>query len=298
MKVEVKKVDALRRELKFEIPKDRVSKKLNEVYEEISKVAKIKGFRPGKAPRQMVEQHHSQLAHEEVLKKIIPEVYQEGLQKEKIEPIDMPEIADVNFKDGMITFTAKLDIKPEVNIDSNDYKGIKVQRKSSQVTEDEINKTLEIFKKGQGDKEVVLDDAFARGLGYPSLEEFKKTLTRQMEMDKDQQNRLDLENQIVEAIFKKVKLSVPQSLVNKQIERRIHDHAHRLKHQGVSDEEIKKREEAWRGELKEPVEKDVKVYFIFAKIAALEKFELKEGENLPAKVMEFLLKEAKWEEAK
>ena len=193
MKVEVKKVDALRRELKFVIPKDRVSKKLNEVYEEISKVAKIKGFRPGKAPRQMVEQHHSQLAHEEVLKKIIPEVYQEGLQKEKIEPIDMPEIEDVNFKDGMITFTAKLDIKPEVNIGTSDYKGIKVQRKSSQVTEDEINKTLEIFKKGQGDKEVVLDDAFARGLGYPSLEEFKKTLTRQMEMDKDQQNRPEVE---------------------------------------------------------------------------------------------------------
>jgi len=51
MKVDVKKVNELRRELKFEIPKDRVSTKLDQVYREIGKSAKIKGFRPGKAPR-------------------------------------------------------------------------------------------------------------------------------------------------------------------------------------------------------------------------------------------------------
>ena len=46
MKIEVKKVDAVRRELKFEIPKDRVSQKFNEVYEELGKVVKVKGELP------------------------------------------------------------------------------------------------------------------------------------------------------------------------------------------------------------------------------------------------------------
>ena len=296
MKIEVKKVDALRRELKFEIPKDRVSKKLSEVYEEISKVAKIRGFRPGKAPRHLIEAQHSKMAQEEVIKSLVPEVYHEGIQKEKLEPIDLPEIQDVNYKDGIITFVAKLDIKPQVKV--SDYKGLKVQRKSSQVTDEEINKTLEFFKKGQGEKEVTIDDAFAHGLGYPSLEEFKKTLTRQMEMDKDRQNRADIENQVIDALLKKVKIVVPESLVKKQIDRRIQDHKHRLKHQGVPETELNKKEDEWRKELQEPVEKDIKAYFIFDKIAELENIQIGEKESVPAKVMEFLLKEAKWEEAK
>src|SRR3989338_8783449 len=181
MKVEVKKVDAVSRELRFEIPKERVIQKLDEVYKELGKVAKVRGFRPGKVPRHVLESHHSQLAQEEVVKKLIPDAYQEGIEREKLNPIDLPEIFDVNFREGMVTFRAKLDIKPEVKI--ADYKGIKVKRKSSTVTEEELNKTLELFKKGQGeDKEINIDDTFARGLGFPSLEEFKKSLARQMEM--------------------------------------------------------------------------------------------------------------------
>ena len=54
MKVDVKKVDTLKRELKFEIPRERVSKAMDEVYNEIGKHAKIKGFRPGKVPRHIL----------------------------------------------------------------------------------------------------------------------------------------------------------------------------------------------------------------------------------------------------
>jgi FKBP-type peptidyl-prolyl cis-trans isomerase (trigger factor) len=297
MKVEVKKVDAVKRELRFEIPKERVSQKFNEVYTELGKVLKVKGFRPGKVPRQILESQHSQTAQEEVFQKLIPEVYHEGIVQEKLAPIDMPEIHDVNFKNGVITFTAKLDIKPEVKIEN--YKGIKVQRKTSEVTEEEINKTLEYFKQGQGkDKKVEIDDAFAHGLGYPSLAEFKRSLSRQMAIDKDRQNRFDIENQVIEELLKKSKLTVPQSLVRRQIEHRVEEGKKRLKAQGLSADEIKKKEEEIRKELKDPVERDVKVYLILDKIAEIENIGAKEGENLPAKTMEFLLKEAKWEEAK
>jgi len=128
MKVAVKKVDAVKHELKFEIPKERVSQKFNEVYKELGKIIKVKGFRPGKVPRHILESQHSEKAKEEVLRKLVPEVYQEGIKQEQLIPLDMPEIADVDFKDGVVTFTAQLDIKPEVIIDQ--YKGIKVKLKS------------------------------------------------------------------------------------------------------------------------------------------------------------------------
>lgn len=296
MKVEVKKVDSIKRELRFEIPKERVSQKFNEVYKELGKVIKVKGFRPGKVPRQILESQHSKTAQDEVFQKLIPEVYHEGITKEDLAPIDMPEIEDVNFKDGIITFTAKLDIKPEVKIDH--YKGVKVKRKSSVVTDEEINKTLDYFKQGHGqDKEVEINDAFAHGLGYPNLAEFKKSLSRQLEMDKDKQNRFDIENQIIEHLLKRAKLTVPQSLVRRQIEHRIEEGKKRMKAQGLSTEEINKKEEETRKELRDPVERDVKVYLILDQIAKIENIEVKKGENLPAKTMEFLLKEAKWEEA-
>jgi len=297
MKLTVNKVDALKRKLHFEIPKERVSEKMNQVYNEISKVAKVKGFRPGKAPRQVVEADHGALAREETLKKLIPEVYEEGLKQEDISPLEMPDIKDVEFKDGKIKFTAEVTIKPDVKI--SEYKGIKVQRKSSQVTEEDINKTLDYFKTSQGkDVKTEIDDEFARGLGYPSLEEFKKSLKTQMEIDKDRQNRVDVENQIVEALLKNSKLTVPQSLVKKQLDRRVQDAISRMKQQGLPEEEISKKVKELEKELKEPVEKDIKVYLVLDKIAELEKVQIGGKESLPAKVMEFLMKKAEWKDAK
>jgi len=296
MKVAVKKVDAVKRELKFEISKERVSQKFDEVYKELGKIVKVKGFRPGKVPRHILEAQHSDKAKEEVLRKLVSEVYHEGVEQEKLIPLDMPEIADVDFKDGVVTFTAKLDIKPEVIIEQ--YKGIKVKRKSSQVTKEEIDKTLEYFKKGQDkEKETEINDAFAHGLGYPNLEEFKKSLSRQLESDKDRHNRADVENQIVESLLKKAKLTVPESLVHRQIHHRIDEEKKRLKAQGVSAQEIDKKEKEMHKDLRPSVEREVKVYLILDKIAEVEKIEVKEGENLPIKVMEILLKEAKWEGA-
>ena len=294
MKVEVKEIDDVQRELKFEISKERVSKGLDSVYKDLGKQAKIKGFRPGKVPRKILEEHYQGTAQSELVKKLVPEIYHEGIDKEKIVPIAMPEISDVDMKDGMITFKAMVDIKPEIKIEG--YKGIKIKRKSSEVTEEEINKTLEYFKQGQGkDKDVTIDDAFAKSLGYPSLDEFKQSLTKQLEVDKDRANKADLENQIIESLLKKVKFTVPKSLVKQQLEHALQHQKEQWHRQGMSDEEIIKKAESEKEALKEPSEHQVKVYLVLNKIAELENIKLEEKDNMFLKVMEFLLKEAKWE---
>jgi len=296
MKLAVKKMDALKRELKFEVPPERVAEKLDEVFKDLGKVAKVRGFRQGKVPRSVLEKEHGELAREEMIKKLIPEVYQEGLEQENILPLDLPEVTDVSLKEGVLKFTAQLEIRPDVKL--GNYKGIKVKRKSSQVTEEEISKTLDYFKESQGqDKKVEIDDEFVKGLGYPSLEAFKHSLARQMEMDKDRQNRIDVENQIVEAVLKDSKLTVPKDFVKKQIEMRIQQAKERMAQQGAAETEVAKREEDMRKNLKGPVEREVKVYLAFEKIAEQEKIPVAKGENMVAKVMEMLLKEADWQES-
>ena len=98
MKVEVKKVDALKREMKFEIPREKVTEAMDAVYIEIGKHAKVKGFRPGKVPRHILVHSHGQLAKDETIKKIIPQAYHEGLDQHQLNPIDLPEITDVILK--------------------------------------------------------------------------------------------------------------------------------------------------------------------------------------------------------
>lgn len=294
MKVEVKKIDALKRELKFEIPKERVSQTMDEVYNEIGKYAKIKGFRSGKVPRHILTASHGKLAQEETIKKLIPQAYHESLGEHKLNPIDLPEISEVNLKDGVLRFKATLDVRPEVKIEK--YKGIQVKPKNIKVTQEDVNRTLEFFKKGQGDKEVAIDDTFAKSMGFPSLQEFKESLTRQLQMDKDRQNRVEIESQIVEELLKNTKLIVPQSLVKRQLTYRMQETLKHFKsHDHLSEEELKKKEEEIRKELEPVVERDVKIYLILEEIAKQENIEVKENENMAAKVMALLLKEAKWE---
>lgn len=293
MKVELKKIDSTQREMSFEIPKERVEKKTEEVYKDIGKVAKVKGFRKGKVPRKVLESQFAHTAREEIIKQLIPEAYQEGVEKEQLHPIDMPDIHQVDFKNGMITFTATFNIKPEVKI--KEYKGIKLKRKSSEATDEDINKTLDYFQQSQGkDKKVEINDEFAKGLGFPTLDEFKKVLSRQIEMDKDRQNRMDLENQIAESLLKKAKISISKSLVEKQAAQRLHEEKERMRKQGITEENIEKQEKAIAKDLPERIEREIKIYLILDQIAEQESIEVKENENLATKVIEFLFKEAVW----
>jgi len=297
MKVEVKKVDALKREMKFEIAREKVAAAMDAVYQEIGKHAKVKGFRPGKVPRHILAASHGQLAKDETIKKIIPQAYHDGISEHQLNPVDLPEITDVDLKDGVLTFTATLDIRPDVKVGK--YKEILVERKKSEVTEEEVLKTLEFFKKGRTDQEVTIDDHFAKGMGFPSLDEFKTALKRQLEFDKDRNNRMDVENQIVEDLLKNAKLIVPQSLVKRQLHHRLNEALRRLKSQGLNEEELKKKEEELRVQLAPVVEREVTIYLILEEIAKLENITTADqNESLPGKVMEFLLKEAKWQDPK
>jgi trigger factor len=148
------------------------------------------------------------------------------------------------------------------------------------------------------DEKAELTDEFAKSMGFPSLEDFKKAMKRNLEFDKERQNRQDVENQLIEQLLKTSTLHVPRSLAEKQLEGRIEDFRQRMKQYGAKDEDIAKRLTEVEKDIKAAAEKDVQLFLILQKIGQEEKIEAKQGESIAAKVMEFLLKEAKWEEAK
>ncbi len=297
MKISVKKIDALRREMHIEVPAERVAQKFDEVMASIVRSATIKGFRPGKAPRKLVEEQHGALAREEVMKKLVPEAYHEGVVQEKMDPIDFPSIDQVAMKDGGLQFRATFDIRPEFEV--KDYKGIKLAKKNVDVSEEDVAKSLDFFKKGRGaDEKTPLDDEFAKTLGFPALEDLKKAVRHNLELEKERQNRQDTETRLIDALIKACKLDVPQSLVERQLAGRCDDFARRMKTFGMKDEDITKKMKEAEKDLRAAAERDVRTFLILHKIAEAEKITAAENENLSAKVMEFLFKEAKWEETK
>lgn len=307
MKVAVKKVDALGRELTFDVPHERVTKKLDQVYKAIGKNAVVKGFRKGKAPRNVLEKVHGNLAREEMLKGLIPEIYHEGLEQEKLAPIDLPEISNVDLKDSGLTFTATLDLRPEITI--KEYKGLKVKHGEKDVTDEDVNKMIEMFKQTPGQekdekkkddkkKDVEIDDEFAKKMGFKTVDEFKEALKKQLAFDKERQARMQEEEQLIEKLLKNTKMDVPKSLVKRQVYARMEQMAKMMSQQGLGEEEMKKKMEESKKDLEKSAEKDVKVFLTLQEIAKLENIQAEKEQELIPKVLDFLFKEAQWEAKK
>jgi len=100
----------------------------DEVYKDIGRVAKIPGFRAGKAPRKLLEKHHHKVATEEVIKTVVSECYQKALEDADLEPVTQPEFGEIKFEEGKpILFEARVEVKP--NFKLKDYKGLKLKKK-------------------------------------------------------------------------------------------------------------------------------------------------------------------------
>jgi trigger factor len=196
LKTEVKNIDKTKREISVEVSGDTVKNKFAEVFQKISKEAKVPGFRPGHAPRDILEKNYASYAREQVLKELVPEIYNQALDKEGIDAIDLPEIFDVKLDRISLSFKARLEISPPIEV--KNYKGIKVDYKKIEVTADDLKRSIDALKESK--KIENLDDSFAKGLGYPSVAELEQAVRMQLFLHKENQQRQKIESEIVEKI--------------------------------------------------------------------------------------------------
>ncbi len=288
MKVTSKKSDKNKRILDIEVPRDTVRKKFDEVYEKINQEAKVPGFRPGKVPRQVLEQHHAKLAREEVLKSLISETYQEGVNKESLEVIDLPTITEVKLEGEILSYRAEVEVRPEVKI--KQYKGLKLKKQEIKVEPSEVEEAVKQLK--QAREADISDERLAKGLGYQTKEEMAEAVTRQIYLRKDNEERTRLEREIVDQLVKNSALEVPASLVTRRAEELEHQTQHQMQNYGMTPEQIAKRIEEARGRIRGEAEEQVKVFLILETIAKAEN--LKSDDRVMNRVIEFLFAEAQW----
>jgi len=290
MKSEVKKIDSAKREISVEVTGDIVKKKFEEIFQKIGKEAKVPGFRAGHVPSDILEKNFSSQAHEQVLRELVPQVYNQAVDKEGLNVVELPTITDVTLKRDSLFFKATVEVSPEIKLGA--YKGIKVKHKKITVTPEEVQRSLDSLKESR--KLEAIDNTFARSIGYPDVAALEQAIQRQILTSKDNQQRQKIENDLIEAITKDVNFKVPQSLVRRQLDDLLRQAKVDLALRGMPREQIDGQDTSLTEKLTPQAEKQVRVYLVLSEIAKMEK--IATGDHMPQHVMEFLLKEADWEE--
>lgn len=291
MKTEVKKLDATKREISIGISGDVVKSKFEDVFNRIAKEAKVAGFRPGHAPRDIIEKNFSGRAHELVIEELVPDTYNQAIKEAGLDVIEMPSISEVKLDKEALSFKATVEISPEIKLEN--YKGLKIDYNKVEVAPDEIKRSLNSLKESR--KVEALDDAFAKGLGYPNLSEFEEALKKQIFLQKENQQRQRIEREIIDGLTKNLDFKLPDSMVKRQLEDLVRQAKIDLALKGFPKEKIDEKEKELAEKLEPEAKEQVRVYLVLAAVAKKENIPL--DDHMPAKVMEFLLREANWQEA-
>ncbi|MBI3091761.1 MAG: trigger factor [Candidatus Tectomicrobia bacterium] len=156
MKVEAQDLAACVKKLAVEVSAEEVAAAFDRAYAAISKRVKIKGFRPGKAPRRILRQYYRSDVESEVLQWLIPEAYGKAIAEQGLKVVGEPKVEDVDLHaDAPFTFTATVEILPEVEV--GDYRGLSFTRSVQEVGEEEVNRQLEAWRERQAELEAVSD---------------------------------------------------------------------------------------------------------------------------------------------
>jgi trigger factor len=139
--IKMEELSAVKKKLSFEIPWLEVKEELDVVYRDIGKKAKLKGFRPGKAPRKVLETYFKEEAEGDTINNIINKHYWQELENKGIMPISKPEIAQEGLKENIdFSFTVSFETEPQ--FEAKGYDGIEVEKENISITDKDIENRL------------------------------------------------------------------------------------------------------------------------------------------------------------
>lgn len=142
MKSNVRILSECKKEIEFDIEADEVMKEFERIVAQFSSRAKIPGFRPGKAPKNIIKQRFYPEIKESLVNSLVPKALNEEFKAQNLDPVGMPVVNDLHFKeDQPLRLKAQFEVWPEFNLPK--YKKIKVKNKKISATDQDINQSLE-----------------------------------------------------------------------------------------------------------------------------------------------------------
>ena len=150
MKVEVEDKPESVSTLRIELPPEEVAKEWDAIANSFARFAKIPGYRPGKAPRKVIEAKFKKEIQDELTRKLVSKSYRDAIEQKQLRVVSLTNLEDVQFGDDKsIRFQATVIRAPD--FDLPEYKNIPVQLPSTDVTDTEIDAALERLRDQSAD---------------------------------------------------------------------------------------------------------------------------------------------------
>ncbi len=160
MNVTIEEVNSIKRKLTVELPEEEARNVRKKHLDAYTKKARLKGFRPGKAPRSMVAKIYAEELRREVLEELVSENMPAILEEHKLEPVGMPQLEDVDYEEGKpFKFMVSVELKPQFQ--SPEWRGLELERVQGEVDGEMVAKKLEELRFSLGTVKQVEED---RGL--------------------------------------------------------------------------------------------------------------------------------------
>jgi trigger factor len=134
--------------LTVEVPPEEFGKDLDRAYRKVAQQVKIPGFRKGKVPRQVIDaQFGRDTVLGEFLEDSVPSYYREALREHDLAPITDPDIDLGEVEEGKpLVFTAVVEVRPRLKLEEAQYKGIRVVRPGTEVTDRDVDRFLDSLR--------------------------------------------------------------------------------------------------------------------------------------------------------
>ncbi|HXH21126.1 MAG TPA: trigger factor [Dehalococcoidia bacterium] len=139
-------------QLEIEVEPERHNEAIEKAYRKLAPRVRIPGFRPGKAPRPLIEKQlgRQRLLHE-AMEILVPDVYKEAIEEQKLDPVASPELEVLSHEPFVLKATVPL--KPHVDL--GDYKSLRVPRPPVSISEQRVEDTLTTLRRRYGTIEPV-----------------------------------------------------------------------------------------------------------------------------------------------
>jgi trigger factor len=140
--------------MRVEVEAQQVDDTFNTITKDFQRQANLPGFRPGKAPRDMVLRKYEKDITDEVKRKLISDSYRKAVDEKKLEVVGYPDIEEIQFGRGQaLQFAATIETAPEFEVP--EYKGLTVKKEARKVTDEDVEKAIDALRQQQLDFKTV-----------------------------------------------------------------------------------------------------------------------------------------------
>lgn len=148
MNVTIENLAPCKKLVRVEVDAQAVDAAFESMTKDFQKQANLPGFRPGKAPKEMVVRKYEKDIQDEVKRKLIGDSYREAIKEKKLDVLGYPDIEEIQFARGQaLQFAATIETEPEFQLP--EYKGLPVKRDAKSVTDDDVERALNLLREQQ-----------------------------------------------------------------------------------------------------------------------------------------------------